>query len=277
MAEITDNADLVVIGSGAAGTAAALTAAEGGARVILMEKMRSLGGVSNFAEGMFAAESHMQRAQYVSYSRDEAFRTIMEYSHWRANPRLVRAFVDETASTIAWLVGHGVEFAELSTNMPGGPLVWHVLKGPGRERASLMMRTLAGTAKEKGVDFRLAAPARELDQRGRADRRRRRGAERQRSEGRGEGRPCRHRGLREQQGMDQEVHGLRPGCQSHTHRQRRKNGRGHPYGVAGRCGRGGHGRAPAPAGRTGPGLGSQFHRAPRERGLPARPLDKPGR
>src|SRR5208283_302149 len=144
---------LVVIGSGAAGTVAALTAAEGGARVIVLEKMRSLGGVSNFAEGLFAAESDMQRAQYASYSRDDAFKTIMEYSHWRANPRLVRAFVDETAATVSWLVGHGVEFQELSRNMPDGPLVWHVLKGPDRERASLMMRTLAAGAKEKGVDF----------------------------------------------------------------------------------------------------------------------------
>jgi fumarate reductase flavoprotein subunit len=162
MAEITDSADLIVIGSGATGTVAALTAAEGGARVCLMEKMRSLGGVSNFAEGMFAAESHMQRAHYASYSRDEAFKTIMEYSHWRANPRLVRAFVDETAPTITWLAGHGVEFEGLSTNMPDGPLVWHVLKGPDRERASLMMRTLARIAKEKGVDFRPGAPVREL-------------------------------------------------------------------------------------------------------------------
>ena len=27
----------------------------------------------------------------------------MEYSHWRANARLVRAFVDESAATISWL------------------------------------------------------------------------------------------------------------------------------------------------------------------------------
>ncbi len=162
MADATESIDLVVIGSGATGTVAALTAAEGGARVIVMEKMRSLGGVSNFAEGMFAAESNMQRAQYASYSRDDAFKTIMEYSHWRANPRLVRAFVDETAATISWLVGHGVEFQELSRNMPDGPLVWHVLKGPDRERASLMMRTLAAGAKEKGVNFWLVTQAREL-------------------------------------------------------------------------------------------------------------------
>jgi fumarate reductase flavoprotein subunit len=155
-------ADIVVIGSGSTGMVAALTAAEGGAKVILLEKMQSMGGVSNFAEGMFAAESDMQRQQYVTYSRDDAFKTIMEYSHWRANPRVVRAFVDETSSTVAWLQKQGVEFVEVTTNMPGGPLVWHILKGPERERGSLMIKTLASRAKEKGVDFWLATPAKKL-------------------------------------------------------------------------------------------------------------------
>jgi fumarate reductase flavoprotein subunit len=158
----TAKTDIVVIGSGSTGMVAALTAAEGGAKVILLEKMRSMGGVSNFAEGMFATESDMQRQQYVSYTRDDAFKTIMEYSHWRANPRLVRAFVNESAATIAWLQEQGVEFEEVTTNVPGGPLVWHILKGPERERGSFMIKTFASKAKERGVDFWLATPAKKL-------------------------------------------------------------------------------------------------------------------
>jgi len=97
----TTSADVIVIGSGASGLAAALTAAEGGAKVILFEKQRSLGGTSNFFEGTFAVESDMQRERYIVYNRDQAFKNMMEYSHWRANPRLVRAFVNESAATIA--------------------------------------------------------------------------------------------------------------------------------------------------------------------------------
>jgi fumarate reductase flavoprotein subunit len=160
-ANITET-DIIVIGSGSTGMVAALTAAEGGAKVILLEKMRNLGGVSNFAEGMFAAESDMQRQQYVTYSCDDAFKTIMEYSHWRANPRLVKAFVNESAATITWLQQQGVEFVEVTTNMPGGPLVWHILKGPERERGSFMIKTLTSKAKERGVDFWLATPAKKL-------------------------------------------------------------------------------------------------------------------
>ena len=42
------NTDIVVIGSGATGIAAALTAVEGGARVIILEKALNTGGTSNF-------------------------------------------------------------------------------------------------------------------------------------------------------------------------------------------------------------------------------------
>ena len=110
MGEKKNEADIVVIGSGMTGLAAALTAAEGGAKVILFEKQASLGGTSNFFLGIFAVESEQQRRHFVTYSRDEAFKNVMEFSHWRANARLVRAIVNESAGTIAWLLRQGVEF-----------------------------------------------------------------------------------------------------------------------------------------------------------------------
>ncbi len=98
----SNNADIVVVGSGISGFAAAITAAEGcakqglaGAKVIVFEKQRSLGGSSNFLQGTFAVESEMQRNRYIDYSRDKAFKNLMEYSHWRANASLVRAIVNE--------------------------------------------------------------------------------------------------------------------------------------------------------------------------------------
>ena len=148
-------ADLVVVGAGAAGLVAAVTAAEGGAKVIVFEKERSIGGTSNFFHGTFAVESEMQRERYITYSCDDAFRNIMEYSHWRANGRLVRAIVDESGLTIGWLQRHGVEFTEATINMPDSPRTYHVVKGSG----AAMMKTLAEKAKEKGVDLRTEAPA----------------------------------------------------------------------------------------------------------------------
>ena len=154
MSTVSRETDVIIIGSGGCGLAAALTAAEAGARVILFEKQRSLGGTSNFFEGTFAVESPMQRERYLTYTRDEAFKGMMEYSHWRANARMVRAFVDESASTIAWLQEAGVEFSEVGTNMPDGPRTYHIVK----EKGAAVVKALAIKAKEKGVDLRLGTP-----------------------------------------------------------------------------------------------------------------------
>ena len=154
MSTVSRETDVIIIGSGGCGLAAALTAAEAGARVILFEKQRSLGGTSNFFEGTFAVESPMQRERYITYTRDEAFKGMMEYSHWRANARMVRAFVDESASTIAWLQEAGVEFSEVGTNMPNRPRTYHIVK----EKGAAVVKALAIKAKEKGVDLRLGTP-----------------------------------------------------------------------------------------------------------------------
>jgi fumarate reductase flavoprotein subunit len=61
MNEVLQVVDVVVVGSGACGLTAAVTAAERGVKVTLFEKQRSLGGTSNFFEGKFAVESTMQR------------------------------------------------------------------------------------------------------------------------------------------------------------------------------------------------------------------------
>jgi fumarate reductase flavoprotein subunit len=158
----TMNTDVVVIGAGATGLTAALTAAEGGAKVILFEKQSYPGGNAMFTEGLFAVETSMQRENYIGITRDEVFKNVMEYSHWRANPRLVRAFVDESASTVEWLQKEGVEFVGPVNMFPDGPRVWHILKGPNVHRAAGMVKILVARAKEKGVDFRLATPVKKI-------------------------------------------------------------------------------------------------------------------
>jgi fumarate reductase flavoprotein subunit len=150
--------DVVVIGSGVSGLSAAVTAAEGGAKVIVFEKQRSLGGTSNFFDGIFAVESEMQRQRFIDYSRDEAFKNIMEYSHWRANARLVRAFVNESGETVAWLQKQGVEFIHAGINIPHAPQTYHVVKGTGEAA----VKALATSAKEKGVDIRPATPVKRI-------------------------------------------------------------------------------------------------------------------
>lgn len=162
MNQVSAQTDVIVVGSGAAGLAAALTAAEGGAKVAVFEKERSPGGTSNFFEGTFGVESAIQREKYITYTRDEAFKNIMEYSHWLANPRLVRAVVNESGATIAWLQEQGVVFTDCIINMPDAPRTYHVIKGKGEA----VVKALTTKAKEKGVVLRLASPVKRLIKQG---------------------------------------------------------------------------------------------------------------
>lgn len=54
--------DIVVIGSGAAGMAAGLTAVQDGHSVLLLEKGKTTGGSTNYTEGLFAINSYLQKA-----------------------------------------------------------------------------------------------------------------------------------------------------------------------------------------------------------------------
>lgn len=152
---VEERADVVVIGGGTSGLAAAIVLAEGGQRVLVLEKRDRLGGVGVFAEGLFAVESHMQRWLYVDYDRERAYRDFMAFSHGRANPSLVRNFVNHTAYTVKWLEGLGVQFEGVFNNVPGAPLVWHIVKGMGKS----VIAKMEAEAKGKGVVFRLGVSA----------------------------------------------------------------------------------------------------------------------
>lgn len=150
--------DAVTFGSGASGLAAAVTLAEGGAKVAVFEKQPTIGGTSVNFRGTFAAESEMQRRKCIAYSRDEAFRNIMEYSHWLANPRLVRAIVEEARKTILWLQERGVVFTDVVTNIPGAPQTYHLIENSGED----VIKALSARAIDKGVTIKTSTPVKEI-------------------------------------------------------------------------------------------------------------------
>lgn len=130
LAEKEMSADVVVVGAGTSGLAAAVQALQGGAKVIVLEKQAAVGGTGNFCEGLFAAESKLQKRIGIDVSKDFAFKLIMNYSHWKANGALAKAFVDKSAETIDWLDNLGVKIEYVGVGGFGGPLTWHVI-APG--------------------------------------------------------------------------------------------------------------------------------------------------
>lgn len=152
------DADIVIVGQGAAGTAAALAAAEGGAKVVALEKKGLPGGTGNFSEGIFAVGTKMQRDHYIDLTKDQTFKKIMAYGHWRSNARLVRAIVDKSADTVDWMQKNGVKFEKLTTNYPGGLYTWHIYEGRGAGWINHFQKK----SKEMGVNVLFNTPAEKL-------------------------------------------------------------------------------------------------------------------
>lgn len=104
--------DIIVVGAGAAGLAAALTAADAGAQVLLLEKMPSPGGSSRICGGLLAfAGTDIQQAHGIEDSSELLFQDLMEVGRHENDPAIVRAYTDNQLATYQWLSGLGVQFS----------------------------------------------------------------------------------------------------------------------------------------------------------------------
>ncbi|QFQ31522.2 FAD-dependent oxidoreductase [Janibacter melonis] len=115
--------DLVVVGAGGAGLAAAISAGQEGARVLLVESEDEVGGSTQLSAGLLtAAGTHVQAAVGVEDSPARMFQHYMDLNQWRVLPGPVRMFCEESSSIIEWVTDLGVEIpAQISHNahMPG--------------------------------------------------------------------------------------------------------------------------------------------------------------
>jgi fumarate reductase flavoprotein subunit len=152
-------ADVVIIGGGSAGLSAALTAAQGGASVVVLEKTDRVGGAGNYAEGVFGVETEMQRARWMNVTREQVFLDEMNDTRWESNVALVRRFQGQSAATIDWLIAQGVAFDGPTKNDWTNAPTWHVITGHGKA----MIKTLhAKLADYPGVRLLLETAAKDL-------------------------------------------------------------------------------------------------------------------
>ena len=107
--------DIVVVGSGAAGVAAAVTAIEEGAEVVMVEKADLIGGATSATVQYCAPTSSLaipQNFDDVTDSAELMFENAMEVSEGTADPSLVKIWCDGAADAIDWMIDHGCEFKE---------------------------------------------------------------------------------------------------------------------------------------------------------------------
>lgn len=122
--------DVIVVGSGAAGQAAALTAKQNGNQVLMLEKGRHTGGSSNYTEGLFAVDSYLQKEQGIKVSGTDVLKEEVDYSKYKADSRIWRRYVDASAENVQWLHDQGVEYEGVQA-MGAGEATWHIYKGMG--------------------------------------------------------------------------------------------------------------------------------------------------
>ena len=190
--EITEtiSADVIIVGGGMSGLCAAMSAAEEGAKVILIEKSEQV----NFRGNDYGAiGSKMQKQINNAVPKLEAVQEIMRYNAYKGNQRVVSLWADNSGMVADWIMakaeGYGCKpkpvpidetmtpgttvrgFPTLSFRMdPSDVAINDAPQGTDPWTAS-MRYTLKQGCLDAGVDIRFKTPAvqlvREDDNKGR--------------------------------------------------------------------------------------------------------------
>lgn len=123
-ADQTKTADVVIVGAGAAGLAAAIEAVDNGAEsVIILEKTSTTGGSLNFTGGtMSGAETIIQEIDGVEDTKESFVQDILKNGAQKGDEELIRTFVDEDVDAIQWLWDNGLSDNEFSKDRETGTM-----------------------------------------------------------------------------------------------------------------------------------------------------------
>lgn len=109
----TESTDLIVIGAGLAGLTAAMTAAENGLQVVLLEKLDQTGGSSALSGGCLAfAGTDLQAKLGIEDSAEKLAHDLLEVGKHENDKELVQTYVDNQLATYEWLKDKGVQFGD---------------------------------------------------------------------------------------------------------------------------------------------------------------------
>jgi flavocytochrome c len=162
--------DVVVVGSGAAGLPASISAAEQGASVIVVDQNYDIGGHAIESGGNIAlgGGTSLQKKYGIEDSPDRMFEDLVNWHDYRFSDReIVRAFCDESVATFDFLLAHGVQFPDKSPGgADGGPpnvkraqtVVWTgevSAYSPTGGNGTALMRPLEASARKLGVQILL--------------------------------------------------------------------------------------------------------------------------
>ena len=107
---------VVIVGAGACGAIAALTAREAGAEVLMLERDAIPAGSTALSAGMIpAAGTRIQAAAGIEDSADLLIGDVMSKNHDSADPKIVAAVAHASGPTVDWLTDEiGIELTLLT-------------------------------------------------------------------------------------------------------------------------------------------------------------------
>ncbi len=152
--------DVVVVGAGGAGVAAAVEAYDKGAQVVLLEKTAAIGGTTATSQGMIAGyETYKTKEQDIHYTVDQMYHNLMNNASYRLDPELTMITVEASGRTIDYLHERmGMEFDDTIWTYYGNLQMMHVVTGAGAAMKTAMETTLANTT----IDLQLNTKATEI-------------------------------------------------------------------------------------------------------------------
>ncbi len=155
------NPDIVVIGGGNAALCAAMTAAEAGARVTILEAAPKpyRGGNSRHTRNFRCMHSGPLGPLIESYDEDEYFSDLMKVTGGKTDEALARLAIRTSEECLPWMENHGVRFQPSLSGTLSLARTNAFFLGGGRSLVNAYYRT----ADNLGVEVHYEAPVTHLE------------------------------------------------------------------------------------------------------------------
>ena len=126
-----EKTDIVIVGGGLAGLAAANALVKKGVKPIVLEKLPFLGGAGLFPEGSLRVNTRYQKEHGIKATVQQVLDAGLQYHHFRADPAVLRVLIEGSKDTIDEIADMGIQFRGIRTMY--GPeeslMTWHLFKG----------------------------------------------------------------------------------------------------------------------------------------------------